>query len=334
VEVQAASQRQTLPRPAGFGAFWLILVILVAVYALHRQLGLDGAGWDDVFNQWLNAALLWIAAVACLAGALRASRSRAAWVLVALALACWAAGDTIWSIRFSESADPPLTSISDVLWLAWYPLIVAALTLLVRDRVPAFELHRWIDGVVVMLILATPWVALFLQPVAEESSASAFADAIDFAYPLGDAVIVGATLGVFALMGWRPGRMWLALGVGLTLMGVADAIYSVDTLGFNYRDHGIYDAAAAGGAILIAYAAWMPHPGQIESREVSGWSAIALPLAAQAFAASLQIYGFFHEIPRSERVLTVIVLIIAMVQIVVTRPRPRPAEQPEADPPT
>ena len=83
-----------------------------------------------------------------------------------------------------------------------------------RDRVPAFELHRWIDGVVVMLIVATPWVALFLEPVSEESSASALADVVDFAYPLGDAIVFGATLGVFALMGWRPGRMWLLLGSG------------------------------------------------------------------------------------------------------------------------
>ncbi len=328
MEAHAASARQRLYRPSGMGALWALLAALVVFYALHQNFGFGGESWDDFFNHWLNGALLWSAAVLCLIGALRASRSRTAWILVALALACWAAGDTIWSIRFGESANPPLITISDALWLAWYPLIVAALTLLVRDRVPSFELHRWIDGVVVMLILATPWVALFLQPVAEESTASGVADAIDFAYPLGDAVIVGATLGVFALMGWRPGRMWLALGLGLTLMGVADAVYSVETLGFAYQQNGLYDAAAAGGAILIAYAAWMPHPGRIEPREVSGWSAIALPLAAQAFAASLQIYGFFYEIPRAERVLTLIVLLIAMVQIVMTRPRGKSPARP------
>lgn len=308
-------------RPA-IRTVWLVLGISVAVSAAHQALGIGGASTTDLFGQWLNDALLWAAAGACGVGALRSTRSRAAWVLVAVALASWALGDTIWSIRFGDAAQVPLTSVSDVFWLAWYPLILAALFLLVRDRVPVFELHRWIDGVVVMLLVATPWVAIILQPVADHSSASTLADVVDFAYPLGDAVIVGATLGVFALMGWRPGRMWLVLGVGLAAMGLADAIYAVQALSQSYRG-GVYDAAWVGGALLVAYAAWCPHPGHLEPREVVGWQAIALPLAAQMLAASIQFYGIFAEIPTIERALTVIVLLIAMVQIVVTRPRAR-----------
>jgi diguanylate cyclase len=298
------------------------MAVLVALYAAHQGLGLGGRGIDGLFDYWINDGLLWCAALACLAGGLRQSRSRAAWLLVALALASWAIGDTIWSIRFGHAAAPPTTSISDVFWLAWYPLIVAALALLVRDRVPGFELHRWIDGVAVMLLVATPWVALFLQPVAEHSSASGLAIVLDFTYPLADAILVGAILGVFALMGWRPGRMWLALGVAITMMGVADAISSVQALEHSH-DRGIYDAAWAAAAILVAYAAWQPHPGRLERREVTGWSAIALALAAQALGVSIQAYAIFDEIPTSERVLTVAVLIIAMIQIVVSRPRPR-----------
>src|ERR1700729_3287241 len=136
----------------------------------------------------------------------------------------------------------PGTSISDVFWLAWYPLIVAALALLVRERVPGFELHRWIDGIAVMLLIATPWVALFLQPAAEHSSASGLAVVLDVTYPLVDAVLVGAVLGVFALMGWRGSRMWLALGVALAVMGLADAISSTQTLAHSH-ERGIYDPA-------------------------------------------------------------------------------------------
>ena len=202
------------------GVLWPIMAVLVALYAAHQGLGLGGRGVDRLVDDWINDGLLWCAAVACLVGALRASRSRAAWLLVALALASWAVGDTIWSIRFGVAAAAPSTSVSAVFWLAWYPLIVAALPLLGRDRVPGFELHRWIDGVAVMLLLATPWVALFLQPVAEHSSATGLAVVLDFAYSLGDAVLVGAILGVFALMAWRPGRMWPALGVALTVMGL------------------------------------------------------------------------------------------------------------------
>jgi hypothetical protein len=331
--IQSARRWGAFLRLPPIGVIWPVLALVVALYAAHGSLGLGGRGANGLFDYWINDGLLWCAAIACAAGASRASRSRAPWLLVALALASWAVGSTIWSIRFGSAAAPPQTSISDVFWLAWYPLIVAALVLLIRERIPGFELDRWIDGIAVMLLVATPWVALFLQPVAEHSSASGLAVVLNFAYPLGDAVLVGAVLGLFVLMDWRPGRMWLALGVGLMAIGVADAVSSVQALAHTH-DRGIYDAAWAGAAVLVAYAAWQPYPGRLKRREVTGWRAIALALAAQALAISLQTYAFFHEVPRSERILTVVVLVIATIQIVVSRPRPRSDTRTEQDPPS
>jgi hypothetical protein len=100
---------------------------LVPLYAAHQALGRGGQGVDGLFDYWINGGRLWCTAVACLGRALRVSRSRVAWLLVALALASWATADTIWSMRFGDAAAPPPTSISDVFWLAWYPLIVAAI---------------------------------------------------------------------------------------------------------------------------------------------------------------------------------------------------------------
>jgi hypothetical protein len=330
--MQGARRWAAVLRPPPIGVIWPVLALVVALYAAHGSLGLGGRGADGLFNYWINDGLLWCAAIACFAGASRASRSRAAWLLVALALASWALGSTIWSIRFGSAAAPPQTSISDVFWLAWYPLIVAALVLLIRDRIPGFQLDRWVDGVTAMLLVATAWVALFLAPVAEHSSASGLAIVLNFAYPLGDAVLVGAVLGLFVLMDWRPGRMWLALGIGLVAIGVADAISSVQALEHTH-DRGIYDAAWAGAAVLVAYAAWQPYPGRLERREVTGWRAIALAVAAQLLAISIQIYAFFHEVARGERIMTVIVLLLATTQIVVSRPRPRSDTRVDQDSP-
>ena len=138
-----------------------------------------------------------------------------------------------------------------------------------------------------MLLVATPWVALFLEPAARHSNASAFAEAVDFAYPIGDAILVGATLGVMALMGWRPGRMWIVLGAGFVALAIADAIYSVDALGHSYSEKTTFDAVWLVGIALIAYASWLPHPGQLEPVTVTGWQAIALPVSAQLLAIGL-----------------------------------------------
>jgi hypothetical protein len=304
--------------PVSVRAAWVALGAAVVVLLLHGVTGFGGEGIHSFLDNWVSDVAEWLAAAVCLAGAIRADRSRAAWFLVAAALVAWAIGDMIWSLR----GDPAeVAGISDVFWLAWYPLLVAALVLLVRDRVPAFELHRWIDGVVVMLLVATPWVALFLQPAAHRAHNSVIDVAVDFAYPVGDAVVVGATLGVMALMGWRPGRMWLALGIGFTAMGLADAAYSVDVLGHRYATETTFDALWLLGFVLIAYAAWLPHPGRLEPVRVTGWRAIALPLAAQFLAIGFQVYGLFFAVPRSERLFTIVVLLIATAQIVVTRPR-------------
>jgi hypothetical protein len=295
------------------------LAALVIGLAVHGLVGLGGEGIHTVLDEWLSCAAEGLAAVLCAIAAFRFERNRAAWLLVAVAMALWTIGDVIWALR----GDPVATAtISDVFWLAWYPLIVAALVLLVRDRVPKFELHRWIDGVIVMLVVVTPWVALFLEPAASHSNTTAVVDVVDFAYPLGDAIIVGAMLGVLALMGWRAGPMWLALVCGFSALGLADAVYSVDALGHSYSSDTVFDALWLGGMVMIAYAAWLPHPGRLDPVEVYGWRAIALPLAAQGFALALQIYGLFTHVPLGERVLTIVVLIIAMVQIVVSRPRP------------
>jgi hypothetical protein len=300
------------------GAVWVGLGVVVVVLALHGAFGLGGEGIHDFLDNWLSNGAEWVAAFVCLVGAARAERSRAAWFLVGAALVCWAIGDTLWSLRGDPDA---VTGASDFFYLAWYPLIVAALVLLVRDRVPAFELHRWIDGVVVMILVATPWVVLFLEPAAQASSASTYADVIDFAYPLGDAIIVGATLGVMALMGWRPGPMWIVLGVAFTALAVADAVYSVDVLGHNYSGETGFDAVWLIGITLIAYAAWLPHPGKLEPVTVTGWRAIALPVAAQLIALGIQVYALFNDLPRSQEIFTIVVLLIATVQIIVTRPR-------------
>lgn len=306
-------------RPWWWRAAWLVLAATIVVLAAHGVVGFGGAGVRDFLDNWVSDAAVWIVAAVCLAGAAHAERSRAAWFLISAALVAWAIGDTLWSLQDDPSA---VVSVSDVFWLAWYPLLVAALVLLVRDRVPAFELHRWIDGLVVMILVATPLVGLFLEPAAERSGASTFDEVVDFAYPLGDAILVGATLGVIALMGWRPGRMWATLCVAFVALGIADSIYSIDALGHTYASETGYDAIWLSGIALIAYAAWLPHPGRLEPMTITGWRAIALPVAAQMIAIALQFYALFYEVPRSERIFTIVVLVIATVQIIMTRPRP------------
>ena len=110
MEIQWARRRGALLGLPPAGVLWSITAILVALYAAHQGFGLGGRSVNGLFDDWINDGLLWCAAVACAGGALKARRSRAAWLLVSLALAVWAIGDTIWSIRFGDAATGPATS--------------------------------------------------------------------------------------------------------------------------------------------------------------------------------------------------------------------------------
>ena len=58
-----------------------------------------------------------------------------------------------------------------------------------------------------------------------------------------------------------------------------------------------------------------------EPQAVFGIRAVALALFAQALAIGIQIYAVFREVGKSERLVTIVVLVVASAQIILTRPR-------------
>jgi peptidoglycan/LPS O-acetylase OafA/YrhL len=309
-------ERRPLPRALPY--LWLALAFLAALEGIDELFDLPGA--DALYEGWIHGVVLISAAALCLFRAHREPLGRGAWLAFGLGLACWAIGDVVWSVLWENDPDPPYPTIADLLWLAWYPFTVAGLWLLVRLRVVDFELHRWMDGLAVMLTVLIPAFAILLQPVAEETDDTTLATIVDFSYPVLDILLVGAILGIYGLLDWRPTRMWLALGFGIAVIAVSDAWSAVDQA----RDdtsQGDFGVLFIVGALIIAFCAWhsSPHPHRhVESR---GWRAIALPLAAQALAAAIQVYGLFAELGVIERIATLFVLAIVSVQIIATRPR-------------
>ncbi len=79
---------------------------------------------------------------------------------------------------------------------------------------------------------------------------------------------------------------------------------------------------------MIALAAWAGSPEADANAEiVTGMRAVALALFAQALAVGIQLYAIFHEVGRSERIVTIVVLVVASVQIILTRPRRKEGEE-------
>jgi hypothetical protein len=193
-------------------------------------------------------------------------------------------------------------------------------TLIVRERVPEIELHRWLDGVVIVLVVVAPMVALVLDPVLRRAPPDLLGQIVTLAYPFGDLVLLGTLLGALPMMSWRIDMSWLLLGVGLLCLTVGDAAYAGAALDDAYHN-GPVDFLWSAGSVAIAWAAWFPNAATRPPSEVYGWRAIILPLGAQLFAVGTQVLAFFVTLPPSERVLTLAILVIGAAQIVISRPR-------------
>jgi hypothetical protein len=301
---------------------WVALFVMVALEAAG-DLGWIG-GPSSLYQSWLHNGVLAAASALTVARAFFEPTARRAWLAFGAAMTLWCVGTIAWTLVYGGTPDPPYPTFADIFWLLWYPLMVLGLVYLIRVRFRDFEVHRWMDGIAVTLIVLVAGFALIVQPVTEESSRGWLAIVVDFSYPVLDVLLIGALLGIYGLLGWRPDRMWVLIGVGILATTIGDAAFAVqEARGVAVGNR--YDFVWSIGALAIAYAAWVTDRDDPEGRgPVTGLRAVALALIAQALAIGIQIYAVFEEVGRSERVVTVVVLVVASVQIILTRPRASP----------
>jgi hypothetical protein len=323
------AEGELVDSPAVLRYVWVALALMVALEAAGDQGWIGGP--SSLYQSWLHDLVLAAAAVLMLARAIFEPIARRAWLAFGVAMSVWCVGTIGWSLAYGGSANPPYPTFADVFWLLWYPLTVVGIVYLIRVRFHEFELHRWMDGIAVTLIVLVAGFAFIVQPVAEESSRGWLAIVVDFSYPVLDVLLIGTLLGVYGLLGWKPDRMWVIIGVGILATTVGDAAFAVQEAR-GVAEGNRYDFVWSIGAVAIAYAAWVATHGEPDHERVTGVRAIALALIAQALAIGIQIYAVFEEVGRSERVVTIVVLVVASIQIVLTRPRAGPTTASESEP--
>jgi hypothetical protein len=299
-----------------------VLLLGLVVEAVHQVLAGDAPD-VPVIDDWLHAGLIFASSAFCAWGARHRppGPSRAAWWCFAAALLLFGIAELTWGALYAEGSDVPTPNPTDALYLSTYPLFMAGLVLMARARVVDVPWYRWLDGLVLVLIVATPGVLLVIVPVLEEAPIDPLGQLVTVAYPLGDVLLIGALLGSLPLMSWHLGGSWPWVGAGLVCLTVADAGYSL-TAAETVAHHGPYDFLWSAGALAFAVGATRLPSRPRPAREITGWPAIALPLGAQVVALATQIYGWFRPLPAAERLLTIAVLAVGIAQIIVSRPRP------------
>jgi two-component system cell cycle response regulator len=235
-----------------------IAVLGLAWHLAHTIFGLGGRGEHRFYDVHLFIAVMALAAIICLARAVRVREGRGAWLVAGMGIASSTVGDLIFNFAWPDVAAVPYPSIADVFYLGFYPATYIALVLLARRLVGKPGPGVWLDGVIVGLTLSAVVAAVIFPAVVEATTGTAATVATTLAYPVGDLVLLFVVAAVFTMAGFRPGRPLALIGVGLLLWAVADCVYASLASNDAYREGTLLDSMWPAGVLLVACAAWQP----------------------------------------------------------------------------
>jgi two-component system cell cycle response regulator len=287
----------------------------VAAYAAQATVAICGSAADAFFETYVYAALILAAGALCIGRAVIVPQERAAWMVLGAGLLAWGAGEVYYSVALDGLTEPPLPSVADVLWLAFYPCCYTGIVLLLRERVREFRRSLWLDGVLGALAVAAVATALVFDAIAG-GGAGGGAVRMDLVYLLGDVLLIGFVVAVFAVTGWRPGHAWTLLGAGLALGAAVDAFFLYQAaVGLDVQST-LPAALWPASALIIGCAAWQRPARQVV--RIDGWRVLALPAVFATVALGLLAWHTVHPLNAVALVLALATLAAVIVRTAMT----------------
>jgi diguanylate cyclase (GGDEF)-like protein len=294
---------RALPRSAeltsierwSLGAAFLVVGALLAVTAANALVGLDGDGGGLAIRNWISSAIGVLVAAIVWARPLRVHARRRSFALVAAGITAYSAGNVVWAVGLSQAANPAVPAVSDLLRLAFYPLVAAGIVGLTgirgRNRPPA---GVWLDGIVAGGGLAAIGAAIIVPSVlAGHGNAATLA--MELTYPIGDLLLVGLVVGIIALRSWRIDRGWACLGTAFALLAAADFLYAVQDAGTAGRPGAVTNVTCLLAVSALAFTAWQVPPSRPEPKFAS-WSVLLVPSGFMFAALVLLLVDHMHRL--------------------------------------
>jgi len=247
-------------------------------------------------NRWLGLLTVWAPAAVCWLAVARVGHRRREVPLAAAALTSFAAGNTYYVLATSATGAIPFPSPGDVGYLMFYPLMLTALAVTVRQHVRGLASSVWLDCAVGS-IGAAALLAVLLSPVLSSALAGSpsLAMVVSTAYPMSDLLLVAAVAGIAALGGRFLGGRWGLLMLGPLVFAATDVVYALQVSADSYQVGTPLDAGWAIGLALVAF--WVDDTSQHESstsqqtRPATGASALAVSTAATVAGLGVLIFG-------------------------------------------
>lgn len=306
------SVEATARRRATFVHGWYLLAAAgLALLTAHDLTGFGGPGVDDFFNRTFYNALILLALSGCALRILWVRTARSAWLALTVCVAAWAVGEVLYDFAFDGS--PPFPSAADGFYLAFYPACYVGLLLLVRSHASKLNGSVWLDGIMASLAAAAIGASILFEAVLATTGGSPAAVVTNLAYPLGDILLLALVVGVFAVTGWRPGRVWALIGGALAASAIADGIFLYQTASNSYVEGTALDALWPASMLLLAAAAWQP-VARGSSVELEGRPLLGTPAVCGLIAIGVLVYDRYHHLHELGPALAVATLVAVLIR--------------------
>ena len=302
--------------PIALGGGRGLLLGLYALFGVYLGWLVVEPGGSASSAKWLYNILLVGSAFVCFKSPHLRGKERAAWLCLGTTLLLWAAGDFYYTLFLWDAAVRPPT-VTDWLWLASYPFLYAAIALLVRARTAHFERSLWLDALLAALAVAASGAAILFGAVVERTGGSPRTAAMNLAYPLADALLLGLVVAVLALSGWRLSRSWLCIVGGTAVLALADSAYLYQAAVGASDEITILDAGWPLAMLLLATAAWQPSR-QLGTVRLEGARLLAVPAVFGLIALAILVYGQFRSLNAIAIVLAATSMILVIARMAFT----------------
>ena len=317
-------------RPQPFAAGWTgALAVGLGLYVLAAVLltVLDPAGGRalEVFNLYSDSPACFATVVLCMAAARQTDEPavRRTWRLLAAALGVYCVGNLLNSTYWLFDRDP-FPSVGDAFFLAFYPLVFAAVLNVIRAaslRVPWGRLA--LDGTILVLGFGAFFWFFVIRP-----SAAAGGDADVLKYALTQTYI-----GLNCLMVMAFGMLLIAGGggplrrrtlalltLGFATMFLADIVWAMGKVSGEYLPGGISDAVYLSCYVALGAAAReqlrgpardVAAPGPLDAALVHG-----LPYAAMLVSFLVLVYFTRGDASDPVTIMTIIIFVLTLLLMV------------------
>jgi two-component system, cell cycle response regulator len=266
--------------------------LFVAV-AVQLETGFGGSAVSALFTNWLYDGVGCAAALTCASRGLR--KGERAWLWIAAGISAWTMGDVYYTFALQSLQSPPFPSLADLGYLGFYVPVFVGLGLLVRRSVLDFGGVVWLDGLIGGFTVCALATGLVLGAVWSTSTGTFAAVATNLAYPAGDALLLALIFCALGLSGWKLSRVWVFLGGGLLIFGVADSVYLVQVAHDSYRYGTWLDLGWPAGFVLIAAGSRAPSLRRARAR-LDGMRLLVAPVVMALVCLAIDVWDHFHRV--------------------------------------